>query len=324
MGPIEQLDVILPTVSDLVDRIASDQLTEPTPCSEFTVHDVLDHMIVLGGSFAHLFRGEEPPAITAPPVYGRVPAAELRAAMDDLLEAVKSEQAMQRTLDTPIGQMDGATFASVVAFDGLIHGWDLAAATGQIYEVDREVVEAVDAFARAALGDDLRSAGLFAAPTEVPADASTIEALAAFSGRSVDERWRTPASPIRIEKEAIPTKMEVPGATARQLLDFGDATGYGKIAAEYFTLAAGTDIAPLLQGLDHDACHAPHWGYMLDGEVVVTFVGGRESTFCRGEMFYWPAGHRVRVLEDAEMILFSPQDEHVAVIDHMLDKLAAG
>ena len=63
MGPIHQLSVVLPAVADLVDRITPEQLADPTPCDEFTVHDVLDHMIVLGGSFAHLFRGEEPPAV---------------------------------------------------------------------------------------------------------------------------------------------------------------------------------------------------------------------------------------------------------------------
>lgn len=322
MGPVEQLSVILPTVTALVDRITPDQLSDPTPCSEFTVHDVLDHMIVLGGSFAYLFRGEEPPVTEAPQTHGRVPASEVRAAMDDLLDAVRSDGAMERVLDTPIGELDGATFASVVAFDGLMHGWDLAVSTGQGYRVDAQVVDAVDAFARVALSDELREAGLFAAPTVAPGAATPIEALAAFSGRRVEDRWRTAAAPIGIAKEAIPVKMEVPGAVARQMTDFGDATGYGKIAGEYFSLAAGTDIAPLLQGLEHDTCHAPHWGYVLEGELVVTFVGGREVTFRTGEMFYWPPGHSVRVVEDAELVLFSPQDEHVAVIDHMLDKLA--
>ena len=286
------------------------------------MHDVLDHMMVLGGAFAHMFRGDEPPAIDAPPVYGRVPAAEFRAAMDDLLTAVKSEGAMERTLATPIGQMPGATFACVVAFDGLVHGWDVAVASGQSMSVPDEVVDAVDGFARVAITDELRDAGMFAAATQPPADASRLERLAAFSGRTVDERWRSVAAPLQIDKHAIPTKMEVPGATARQTLDFGDATGYGRIAGEYFTLAAGTDIAPLLHGLEHDTCHAPHWGYMLAGEVVVSFVDGSETTCREGELFYWPPGHSVRVTDDAEVILFSPQDEHVAVLDHMLAKLA--
>ena len=58
MQPTEQLDYILPTLSATVDRIQTMQMNDPTPCSEFTVHDVLNHMIVLGGSFSYWFRGE--------------------------------------------------------------------------------------------------------------------------------------------------------------------------------------------------------------------------------------------------------------------------
>jgi hypothetical protein len=53
---------------------------------------------------------------------------------------------------------------------------------------------------------------------------------------------------MHIAKTEIPVKIDVPGAIARQALDFGDAAGYGKLAGEYFSLGAGTDIAPLLKG----------------------------------------------------------------------------
>lgn len=127
---------------------------------------------------------------------------------------------------------------------------------------------------------------------------------------------------MHVTKSDVPVKMEVPGAVARQLVDFGDASGYGAISGEYFSLAAGTDIAPLLEGLDGDACHAPHWGYMLSGTVVVTYRSAADESCTGGDLFYWPPGHSVRVTEDAEVILFSPQDEHTAVMDHMAEKLA--
>ncbi len=38
-------------------------------------------------------------------------------------------------------------------------------------------------------------------------------------------------------------------------------------------------------------------------------------------MFHWPAGHSVRVVEDAEVVLFSPQVEHLQVMGHMAEKL---
>lgn len=53
---------------------------------------------------------------------------------------------------------------------------------------------------------------------------------------------------MKISKDQISAKINVPGAVARQAADFGDATGYGKMAGEYFSLGAGTDIAPLLKG----------------------------------------------------------------------------
>lgn len=126
---------------------------------------------------------------------------------------------------------------------------------------------------------------------------------------------------MHVPKGRIPAKIEAPGAVARQVTEFGDATGYGTMAGEYFTLGAGADIAPLLKGLKGDACHAPHWGYMLSGELVVTYADGKTET-CRGEdLFYWPPGHSVRVVKDAEIVLFSPQREHVEVMDHMLRKM---
>ena len=127
---------------------------------------------------------------------------------------------------------------------------------------------------------------------------------------------------MRVPKQEIPVKIDVPGAVARQTDDFGDPAGLGPLAGEYLSLGAGTDIAPLLQGLEHDACSAPHWGYAISGEVVVTYTDGAVDTCSGGDLFYWPPGHSVRVVQDAEVILFSPQSEHTEVMDHMLAKIA--
>ena len=126
---------------------------------------------------------------------------------------------------------------------------------------------------------------------------------------------------MRIAKDQIPAKINIPGAVARQAAEFGDASGLGKMGGEYFSLGAGTDIAPLLKGLKDDSCQAPHWGYMLSGEVVVTYTDGKVDTCKGGDLFYWPPGHSVRVVKDSEVVLFSPQSEHTAVMDHMLKAL---
>lgn len=129
---------------------------------------------------------------------------------------------------------------------------------------------------------------------------------------------------MKIAKQNIPTKINVPGAIARQQLDFGDATGYAKMAGEYFSLGAGTDIAPLLKGLENDLCQSPHWGYLIEGEITVTYTDGKQEVVAGGDLFYWPPGHTVKVAKNAEVILFSPQVEHCKVVNHLHKQLCGG
>jgi hypothetical protein len=126
---------------------------------------------------------------------------------------------------------------------------------------------------------------------------------------------------MRIAKNDVPVKIQVPGATARQKTDFGDASGYSAMGGEYFSLGAGTDITPLLKGLEGDLCQSPHWGYLIEGTVTVTFDDGQSEEVSAGDLFYWPPGHTVRADADAEIILFSPQHEHTQVIDHLSRQL---
>ena len=127
---------------------------------------------------------------------------------------------------------------------------------------------------------------------------------------------------MRITKDNIPIRVDVPGATARQIKNFGDATGYGKIGGEYFTLASGTDLAPLLKGLKGDLCQSPHWGYIIKGELTVQFADGHLETASENDLFYWPPGHTIKAEKNTEMVLFSPQHEHGQVIKHVADKLS--
>lgn len=128
---------------------------------------------------------------------------------------------------------------------------------------------------------------------------------------------------MRIAKADVPEKIKVPGATARQALNFGDASGYGAMAGEYFSLGAGTDLGPLLKGLEQDLCQSPHWGYLIEGEVTVTYHNGQSETVSGGDLFYWPPGHTVKASKDAEIILFSPQAEHCRVVDHVKKQVGA-
>lgn len=126
---------------------------------------------------------------------------------------------------------------------------------------------------------------------------------------------------MRIAKEDIDVKMEIPGAVIRQRTEFGDATGLGKISGEFFSLSAGVDTTPLFQGLDGDLCQCPHWGFVLSGQLTTTDANGAEETVNANDLFYWPPGHNVKVIADAEIVMFSPQEQHSHVINHMVEKV---
>jgi hypothetical protein len=128
---------------------------------------------------------------------------------------------------------------------------------------------------------------------------------------------------MRVPKDEVEVRMQIPGAVIRQRMDFGDVSGFDKISGEYFTLAAGVDTTPLLKGLPGDHCRCPHWGFVLRGRLTTTDGAGARETVTANELFYWPPGHNVRVEEDAEIIMFSPQLPHREVIDHMIGRIDA-
>ena len=126
---------------------------------------------------------------------------------------------------------------------------------------------------------------------------------------------------MRVAKEDVDVRMEIPGAVIRQLTGFGDVSGFDGISSEYFTLSAGVDTTPLFQGLEGNLCQCPHWGFVLLGQITTTDAKGAQETVSANDLFYWPPGHNVKVDADAEIVMFSPQREHSRVIDHMIEKV---
>lgn len=126
---------------------------------------------------------------------------------------------------------------------------------------------------------------------------------------------------MRISKDNVDVKMQIPGAVVRQQTDFGDATGLAKMSGEYFSLSSGVDTTPLFLGLEGDLCQCPHWGFVLSGQLTTTDANGVQETVNTNDLFYWPPGHNVKVEADAEIVMFSPQLEHSHVINHMIEKV---
>ncbi len=126
---------------------------------------------------------------------------------------------------------------------------------------------------------------------------------------------------MRVAKDDVEVRMQIPGAVIRQRKEFGSMNGSGKISGEYFTLSAGVDTTPLFLGLEGNLCQCPHWGFVLRGRLTTTDAKGAKETVNANDLFYWPPGHNVKVDADADIVMFSPQQEHSHVIDHMIAKV---
>ena len=83
---------------------------------------------------------------------------------------------------------------------------------------------------------------------------------------------------MRVAKDNVDVRLEIPGAVIRQRTDFGDVSGFDKISGEYFTLSAGVDTTPLFKGLEGDLCQCPHWGFVLRGQLTTTDPKGARET----------------------------------------------
>jgi len=177
MDVLDQLDQLGPLLATVVGGIQADQLDNPTPCTNFTVGGVLEHMIGGATMFAAAFRGVEPPQLETSDVL-----ASFGPTLTGLAEAMHSPGALERTITAPFGDVQGVTVARFVVLDGLVHGWDLATATSQPYEPPPTLVANVEAFASEAL-EPMRGGDTFAAATEAAPSATPIERLAAFTGR---------------------------------------------------------------------------------------------------------------------------------------------
>jgi uncharacterized protein (TIGR03086 family) len=177
MDALAQLEQLGPHLGGVVAGITPDQLDNPTPCADYDVRGVLEHMISGATMFAAAYRGETP---TDPDL--RDPLGRFHAVLGDLVDAVSAPGALDQTVAAPFGEVPGETFARFIVVDGLVHGWDMATATGQPYEPPDELVAAADEFARTAI-DPLRDGQTFADAVEPPAGASPIVRLACYTGR---------------------------------------------------------------------------------------------------------------------------------------------
>lgn len=170
-------------MGDLIDRIAADQWTAPTPCTEWTVRDVVNHLVGTNFVIVAMFE-ESPMPERGADRLGDDPAGAYRRSDAALRAAAARPGVLERSQKSPLGVSTGASRLQWRIADLLTHMWDLVQATGVAAELPDDLTEQALTFVRAQLPGQSR-AGRFADPQPVADDAPAIDRLAAFTGRPV-------------------------------------------------------------------------------------------------------------------------------------------
>jgi uncharacterized protein (TIGR03086 family) len=180
-------------LSSVVVDVSDDQLSAPTPDGAATVADLLDHINSLSQAFAAAAAKDVAGSRPAPPADGsRLPAdwrTSIPQRLAQLAAAWQSESAWTGMTKAGGIDMPAEVAASVATNEVIVHGWDLAAGTGQAYTVDPQLVEVATAFVEPTARQNPRGVpGLFGPPVEVADGATPLDRLLGLTGR--DPAWQ--------------------------------------------------------------------------------------------------------------------------------------
>jgi len=153
---------------------ATSKLDAPTPCDQWDVRTLLNHMLETQKYFVGAARGEDvsPPAASPPELLGDDPRADFERGRREMLSTYGAPGVIEKT-----GPSLGIAFS-----DQLLHGWDVAKATGQDTKMPDGLPEAAFEMIHGRFTDDQRK-GVFKPEIGVPAGASGQEKLLAYTGR---------------------------------------------------------------------------------------------------------------------------------------------
>jgi uncharacterized protein (TIGR03086 family) len=182
-SPVDTLDRALTQATRLASSVTGAQLDQPTPCSDWTVRDLLRHMVGGMRSFRGVVEGDKMSGFDV-----EVDDANLSAAYRDgaaaLIAAWRQDGALDRRMTMFGGEMPATFPLNLQITETAIHSWDLATATAQQADLDPAIAEAALAFSEANMGPERRGAA-FGPVRPAPAGAGAYERLAAFTGREV-------------------------------------------------------------------------------------------------------------------------------------------
>jgi uncharacterized protein (TIGR03086 family) len=164
----------LDQLAQLLDDLPAGELGDPTPCEDWTVEDLVDHVVAAPAKFARMVRGESIDWSAPTPSAGADPATAFRTHGEDLVQAWRDHE-----------ESGGAPGVDWQCAELAVHTWDLSAALGRSTgALDPRPAERGLAFMRTNLTEDNRSPA-FGPEQPVTEDADAYERVAAFAGRTV-------------------------------------------------------------------------------------------------------------------------------------------
>ncbi len=181
-----QLDDAQSWVAHLVDGVRPDQLDHPTPCDDYDVRGLLQHIAALPAKLTAVATGDNPRDLpTQVAIDTEDVGAHYLAEAKEAMVRWTDDSLLSTTLTAPWGPAPGGIALGGFVMETVTHGWDLAVATGQDPEADPALVATAMAVGEQALADAPRGPGLpFGEEVEAPAEAGPTTRLAAFLGRS--------------------------------------------------------------------------------------------------------------------------------------------
>lgn len=181
---VEMFNRAAKATGDVVRNIGPDLMSAPTPCSEWSVRDVLGHLVENFRAVANDVAGQEAEGDAGSDL-GDDPAATYDSATQRAAAILGEPGALEKTYKMPWGETPGQMLLGLAIGDTAVHGWDMAVATGQSYEIDEDIAEAVYAMTSGMMephGSWPRG-DTFGPPVEVPDDASATDRAVAYLGR---------------------------------------------------------------------------------------------------------------------------------------------
>lgn len=192
-APLDHLARAFDATDVLIAGIRDGQWSHPTPCPDWNVRALVNHLVAGNRTFAAIVRGEPPLPLErirqmhGVDQLGDNPAGAYRETRAGLLAAFNQPGALERVLQAPIGPVPGVVLLHLRITDLLVHGWDLARATGQPARLPDDIAEEELAFARSPRAPDVpRTGNPFGPAHAIAGDAPAIDRLAAYLGRPVD------------------------------------------------------------------------------------------------------------------------------------------